>query len=172
MEQLPLTLPQLITAGDVRLAGDRIRSELELLGRELIKVEDEIAVVNTTIQGLPLILGADSVRPELMEPHRPRTRRNIRGLSQACRFVLRNTIQPCSVSAVCTLVTALNPELLIHHRNPLASITSALRTLARRGQAVRSVENGKSVWQWVSSSRLQFQETRQLENECVLNEAS
>ncbi len=84
MEQLPLTLPQLITAGDVRLAGDRIRSELELLGRELIKVEDEIAVVNTTIQGLPLILGADSVRPELMEPHRPRTRRNIRGLS-GCR---------------------------------------------------------------------------------------
>lgn len=169
-QQLHLHNPELVTAGDVRSASERIQAELELLGREFSKVEDQIAVLKTTIHGLALILDTCSFRAELLPSDRPRTRRNIRGLSQACRFVLRNAIRPCSVSAVCTLVTALNPELLIHHRNPLASITSALRTLARRGHVVRNIENGKSVWQWVPSSRPRLRETFELENECVLDQ--
>ena len=167
-----LHLPELVTAGDLQLAGDRIRSELELLGRELIKVEDEITVLNTTIHGLTLILGPESFDSRHLSTERPAPRRHVRGLTQGCRFILRNAVSPCSVSAICTLVTALNPELLIHHRNPLASITSALRTLASRGHVMRSIENGKSVWQWMPPSRLPFREALQLENECVLDQAT
>ena len=170
-EQLNLHHPELVTAGHLRLAGDRIRSELELLGRELIKVEDEITVLKTTIHGLTLILGPESFDTELVPTQRPTPRKHVRGLSLACRIVLRNTVRPCSVSDVCILVTALNPELLIRHRNPMASITSALRTLARRGHVVRSVEGGKSVWQWMPSPPLHSCETLPLENECVLDQA-
>jgi hypothetical protein len=170
-KQLHLHHPELVTAGDVRLAGDRIRSELELLGKELIKVEDEIAVLKTAVHGLALILGPESFGSKVVSTERPNPRKHIRGLAQACRFVLENAIRSCSVCEVCSLITALNPELLIHHRNPLASITSALRTLARRGHVVRSLQNGKSVWQWMPPSHLHFRETIPLENEGVLDQA-
>jgi len=171
-EEPDLHHPELVTAGRLRLAGDRIQSELALLGRELIKVEDEITVLKTTIHGLNLILGPESFDQELVPTQLPTPRKHVRGLSLACRVVLRNAVRPCSVSDVCTLVTALNPELLVHHRNPLASITSALRTLARRGQVARGIGSGKSVWQWISSSpRLHSCETLPSENECVLDQA-
>jgi hypothetical protein len=129
------------------LVGEGMRRELESLRKELKEVESQLALVQTTIHGLSVVVDPKVLGPELLDLCR-RPRRNVRGLTSACRAVLKNVLYPCSVGTVCTLVNALDPSLLSHHRNAMASVMSVLRMLARRGEITRGLENGRSVWQW------------------------
>jgi hypothetical protein len=134
----------------VQLSAQRITRELSALQRQLREVEGDIVAVRQTLHGLSLILGEEYFSEELLRMIRPK-RTNIRGLSSVCRSLLLHASHAYSVREVCNRINATAPLLLTHHRNPMASVMSVLRQLARRGEIIRRTENGKSVWQQASS---------------------
>lgn len=134
----------------VQLSARRITKELSALQKQLRDVEDDIVVVRQTLHGLSLILGEEYFSEELLRLIRPK-RTNIRGLSSVCRSLLMQASRAYSVREVCDRINATDPLLLTHHRNPMASVMSVLRQLARRGEVIRRTENGKSVWQQASA---------------------
>jgi hypothetical protein len=134
----------------VQLSARRITKELSALQKQLRQVEDDILAVRQTLHGLSLILGEEHFSDELLRLIRPR-RTNIRGLSSVCRSLLLHAPHAYSVREVCDRINATEPLLLVHHRNPMASVMSVLRQLAKRGEIIRRTENGKSLWQQASS---------------------
>jgi hypothetical protein len=132
-------------------ASGRFQQESAALQAQLKEVEQEIAAIRNTVYGLSVIYGEQAVSHELLEQVRP-VRSKQRGLTDACRVVLCKAARPCSVTTICKLVDAVDPFLLLHHRNPRASVMTILRNLANRGQVARSAINGRSVWEWVGSA--------------------
>jgi hypothetical protein len=130
------------------LSTERISGEMSSLQEQLKETEREIAAVKNTLFGLSVIYGEDLIAPPLLDQIRPKHGATVRGLTSVCRAVLIESSQPCSVSQVCDLVRAVDPLLLVHHRNPRASVMTVLRNFAKRGQVTRGTENGRSVWQW------------------------
>jgi hypothetical protein len=147
IQNIPVQLP--IEDG-VQLSVQRITKELWALQKQLREVEDDIVAVRQTLHGLSLILGEEYFSEELLRLIRPK-RTNIRGLSRVCRSLLLHAPHSYSVREVCDRINAIDPLLLIHHRNPMASVMSVLRQLARRGEIIRRTESGKSTWQQASS---------------------
>jgi len=142
--------PQLLAFDYLRPSGERIQEEISSLQKELKEVEEEISAVKNTLYGLSVIFGEEVFSRQLLPSLCPKHGRKVRGLTATCQAVLVKTSHPCSVSAVCNLVRAVNPLLLIHHRNPRASVMTVLRNFAMRGQVIRRTENGRSVWQWAN----------------------
>jgi hypothetical protein len=140
--------PQFLTFDYLRPSGERIREEMVSLQKQLKEVEEEISAVKNTLYGLSVIFGEEVFSQQLLKAIRPNHTGKVRGLTAACQAVLIKASGPCSVSVVCNLVRAVNPLLLIHHRNPRASVMTVLRNFALRGQVVRGTENGRSVWRW------------------------
>lgn len=132
----------------LNLAGGRLREESEALQRELLETEQEIAALKSTIYGLSVIYGEKVISRELLDKVRPMVRTKKHGLTAACRSVLASTGVPCSVGAVCQLINAADPSLLLRHRNPLASVMTILRNLAKKGEVIRRSANGRSIWEW------------------------
>jgi hypothetical protein len=132
------------------LSARRITKELSELQKQLKEVEDDIVAVRQTLHGLSLILGEEYFTEGLLRLIRPK-RTNIRGLSNLCRSLLLHAPRAYPVREICNHIAATDPLLLIHHRNPMASVMSVLRQLARRGEIIRKTENGKSVWQQARS---------------------
>ena len=130
------------------LANGRLREESESLQRELLEIEQEIAALKSTIYGLSVIYGEEVISRELLDQVRPSLRTKKRGLTAACRSVLMSAGVPCSVGTVCQLINAADPSLLLKHRNPLASVMTVLRNLARKGEVIRTSSNGRSAWEW------------------------
>ena len=124
-----------------------VRQKLEALTAELRDVENQIAAIKSTIYGLSLIYGPQVASPEVLKSAHPEGRRHKRGLSEACHSVLGYAPGPCSVSEVCAGVNEMDPDLLLDHRCPMASVMSALRNMERRHLVVRGFEDGRSVWQ-------------------------
>jgi hypothetical protein len=133
-----------------RLSAQRIARELSGLQKQLREVEDDIVAARQALHGLSLILGEEYFSDELLRLIRPK-RTNIRGLSSVCRSLLLHAPRALSVREICERINATDPLLLTHHKNPMASVMSVLRQLARRGEIIRRTENGKSVWQQASS---------------------
>jgi hypothetical protein len=45
------------------------------------------------------------------------------------------------------------PPVILHHKDPLASVTTVLNRLVEYGEAQSVVrENGRRAWQWVATS--------------------
>jgi hypothetical protein len=142
--------PQFQAFDYLRPSGGRIREEMSSLQRQLKEVENEISAVKNMLYGLSVIFGEEIFSQQLLQTIRPKHGGKVRGLTATCQAVLIKASHPCSVSAVCNLVRAVNPLLLIHHRNPRASVMTVLRNFAKRGQVARRTDNGRSVWQWVN----------------------
>jgi hypothetical protein len=124
-----------------------VRERLEALTAELKDVESQIAAIKSTIYGLSLIYGPQLASPEVLRLAHPEARKHKRGLSEACHSVLAYALGPCSVSEVCAGVNKVDPELLLNHRCPMASVMSVLRNMERHHVVVRGFEDGRSVWQ-------------------------
>lgn len=124
-----------------------VQQGVEALTTELKDVESQIAAIKSTIYGLSLIYGPQIASPEVLKSARPETHKHKRGLTEACRSVLGYASGPCSVSEVLAAVNESNPELLLHHRCPMASVMSVLRNMERHRMVVRGLQNGRSVWQ-------------------------
>lgn len=147
MLSIPDYLSQIGAPNPLQFDEQYVRREMKALATELREVEGEIAAVKAMIHGLSVIYGPEIAGDEVLRSVRPEPRTNRRGLTPACRTVLKHAERPYAVSEICAQVNELNPELLVRHRKPMASVMSVLRSMERRRQVVRGREGGKSVWQ-------------------------
>lgn len=136
---------------ELRPSGERLNAEMSALQQELKAVEDEISAVKSTLFGLSVIYGEEVFPQHLLEAVRVKREAKAKGLTATCQAVLSRTTLPCTVSEVCDLIRQADPLLLVHHRNPRASVMTILRNFAKRGQVTRGTENGRSVWQWTEA---------------------
>ena len=69
-------------------------------------------------------------------------------------MVLIEARTPLTAREVCDQLRSRFGELLINHKDPLASVTTVLNRLADYGEA-RSSSNphGKRAWEWVADKR-------------------
>jgi len=140
-------LAQIGASNLLQFPAGNLRQKLEALTDELKDVESQIAAIKSTIYGLSLIYGPQVASPEVLKIAHPEARKYKRGLSEACHSVLEYALGACSVSEVCAGVNKVDPELLLNHRCPMASVMSVLRNMERRHLVVRGFEHGRSVWQ-------------------------
>lgn len=78
------------------LSRATVTTELLKVQKELREVEDDIIAVTRVLRGLSVVLGEEYFSAELLQLMYPK-RRNVRGLSQACRSVLQDAAHACPV---------------------------------------------------------------------------
>jgi hypothetical protein len=133
----------------VRAAHD----ELRLLMRQRAEIMKRIGTVKQTISGLANLFGDDVLGEDLLEliDRKPNGRQP--GFTKACRIVLMEARSPLGAREVCQELERRAGDILVRHKDPMASVTTVLNRLVDYGEA-RSLTNdrGRRVWEWVSES--------------------
>jgi len=127
--------------------------ELRLLMRQRADIMKRIGTVKQTIAGLANLFGDDVLGEDLLEliDRKPNGRQP--GFTKACRLVLMEARGPLGAREVCQELERRASDLLLRHKDPMASVTTVLNRLVDYGEA-RSLTNdrGRRVWEWVSES--------------------
>ena len=133
----------------VRAAHDELRQ----LMRQRADIMKRIGTVKQTISGLANLFGDDVLGEDLLEliDRKPNGRQP--GFTKACRIVLMEARGPLGAREVCQELERRAGEILLRHKDPMASVTTVLNRLVDYGEA-RSLTNdrGRRVWEWVSES--------------------
>jgi hypothetical protein len=133
----------------VRAAHD----ELRLLMRQRADIMKRIGTVKQTISGLANLFGDDVLGEDLLEliDRKPNGRQP--GFTKACRIVLMEARGPLGAREVCQELERRAGEILLRHKDPMASVTTVLNRLVDYDEA-RSLTNdrGRRVWEWVSEA--------------------
>jgi hypothetical protein len=68
-------------------------------------------------------------------------------------MVLMQAARPLGAREVCEQMQQKIPPVILHHKDPLASVTTVLNRLVEYGEAQSVVrENGRRAWKWVAAS--------------------
>jgi hypothetical protein len=128
--------------------------DLRHLLRQRADIAKRIGTIKQTIVGLANIFGADWLSKELRELVGRKDRARQQGLTKSCRTVLMEANRPLGAHEVCKQVQGRIPLVLLHHKDPAASVTTVLNRLVAYGEA-RKVhdENGRRAWQWYDQAR-------------------
>ena len=127
--------------------------ELRLLMRQRGEIMKRIGTVKQTIAGLANLFGDDMLGEDLLEliDRKPNGRQP--GFTKACRHVLMEARGPLGAREVCQELERRAGDILVRHKDPMASVTTVLNRLVEYGEA-RSLTNdrGRRVWEWVSET--------------------
>jgi hypothetical protein len=130
----------------------RIQRELQTLRTEHAAIAKRIGLIKNTIAGLAEVFGPGVVGPELQGPKvQPAKRRRSRGLTDACRQLLRETSEPQTLKQMSTRIQESYPTLVTHHRYPTTVIQMMLRRLVMYGEA-EEIDAGAGTRSWKSAS--------------------
>ena len=123
--------------------------DLRQLIRQRAEIVRRIGTIKQTIVGLANIFGDDWLDEELLELVGRKGRPRQRGLTKSCRTVLMEANRPLGAQEVCEQLQGRIPLVLLHHKDPAASVTTVLNRLVAYGEALKvHDENGRRVWQW------------------------
>jgi hypothetical protein len=132
-----------------------LESELRSLRLKRAAIAKRIGVIRGVISGLADVFGADVKNEELrgfLNGLRARsTSLPRRGLTEACRRVLLDSLQPLTVSHLCSRIQEINPAILARQKRPRVSVTVVLRRLVDYGEVRAGVnEESARTWEWIS----------------------
>jgi len=141
------------TSHEVEHVLTAARQELQHLLEQRSAILRRIATVRRTINGLMDTFGGgvstqpnDSSRAAVIDMRQ-------KGLTTACRSVLRDSSEPLTAIDVVERVLRNSPHLLGHHKNSISSVTTVLRRLHAYGEATTSLNPaGQRLWAWRDSS--------------------
>ena len=122
----------------------------ELLGQraELMK---RIGTIKQTLVGLANIFGDCVLSDQLLTFLDRKSASRQPGFTRACSVVLMEAKKPLGARLVCQALQHRFPELLEHHKDPIASVTTVLNRLADYTEARCSLDgNGRRVWEWIA----------------------
>jgi len=120
---------------------------------------NRIGTIKQIISGLANLLDDRLIGGELSGLVNQRSRNRQRGFTQTCRQVLKESKRSLISQEVCQEIERRNPTLLLHHRNPLASVSTVLNRLSRYGEARVVVnESGRRAWVWTADSSAVLQD--------------
>ncbi len=130
---------------------EEMHREFKTLMVQRAAILRRIGTIKQTIHGLAKLFGEDAVGGEVSELVDGKSSTRTRGFTRTCRLVLMESKRPMASQEVCEEVKRRSPDLLAHHKDPLASVSTVLSRLARYGEA-RAVlgERGRREWEWVT----------------------
>jgi hypothetical protein len=133
-----------------RVMGE-VQKELQSLLRQRAATLKRIGTIRQTIAGLAKLFGEDVIGQELLDLVHERSGHRQPGFTNMCRRVLMESGRPLMTHEVCQAIQLRNPAMLAHHKEPLASVSTVLKRLARYGEA-RFVFNDRDrgAWEWVT----------------------
>lgn len=133
-----------------RVLADMHREFHSLLEQRAVILR-RIATIKQIISGLSHLFGNQVAEGELSGSVDQRSSNRQRGFTQTCRLVLMESKRPLMSQEVWQEIERRNPALLIHHRDPLASVSTVLSRLSRYGEARVIVnERGRRAWMWTA----------------------
>jgi hypothetical protein len=137
------------------------QEELRQLLKQRGEVMKRIGTVKQTIVGLANLFGDEMLTDELLELVDRKSSGRQPGFTKACRMVLMESARPLGAREVCEHIQRKIPPVLLHHKDPLASVTTVLNRLVDYGEA-RTVlrENGRRAWQWVADPKQEVRNER------------
>ena len=141
---------------DVEQVVGRIQRELQTLRSEQVTIAKRIGLIKNTIAGLAEVFGPDALGQELrgLLKVEPVKRRRSRGLTDACRELLRETSEPQTLKQISARIQEHYPALVMHHRYPTTIIQMLLRRLVMYGEAEEiDTEAGPHSWKSSAHSR-------------------
>jgi len=126
--------------------------ELRELLRQRADIMKRIGTIKQTIVGLANLFGGSILSDDLLELVDRKTSGRQPGFTRACRMVLMEAVRPLGAREVCEQIQLKTPPVILHHKDPLASVTTVLNRLVEYGEAQTVVrENGRRAWRWVST---------------------
>jgi hypothetical protein len=128
-------------------------SSVEPQLRELLphkaKISRRIAGVKSMLNGIASLFGASVLGDELPATLARLTPGRRSGFTLACRQVLMESPSPLRTLQVCEQLQQKFPDLVAHHKDLGASVTTIFHRLVKYGEARCAVdEQGVRVWQW------------------------
>src|SRR6266576_2376767 len=122
----------------------------ELLQRRAEPMK-RIGTIKQTLAGLANIFGDSVLSDQLLTFLDRKSASRQPGFTRACRAVLMESGKPLGARFVCQALQQKFPELLEHHKDPIASVTTVLNRLADYTEARCSLDaNGRRVWEWIA----------------------
>ena len=122
---------------DVEHVVKRIQLELQTLRTEHAAIAKRIGLIKNTVAGLAEVFGPSVVGQEFqgLLKVEPVKRSRSRGLTDACRELLRETSAPQTLRQIFARMHERYPTLVTHHRYPATIIQMMLRRLVMYGEA-------------------------------------
>jgi len=127
---------------DVELVIEYAETEVRALLQQRAEITKRLTAIRRTITDLARTFGHNVLGQGQMTSARPPKRNRHTGLTEACRSVLMKAAQPLTVQEIVEKMRGGNPDLINHHKDPIASATSILLRLESYGEATS--ETGSS----------------------------
>lgn len=132
----------------VRRAWEELRS----LRQQRAEIMKRIGTVRQTILGLATLFEGSMSDDELLDLNGRKSHGRQTGFTKAIRIVLMQSLTPLRASEVRDRLDAHGISL-VHHKGPLASVTTVLNRLVQYGEAqVLQRSDGKRAWVWVKQA--------------------
>jgi len=123
--------------------------ELTSLLRQRAEIMRRIGTVKKMLAGMASLFGDSILDDELLIALDRGTRSSRMGFTPACRQVLMESRTPLRVRQACGELQQKFPELVAHHKDLSASVTTVFHRLVKYGQArCFADDQGMRVWEW------------------------
>lgn len=130
----------------------RAHQELISLEQERRRIMERIGALKQTIAGLANVFGEALLNDDLLNLIDRRRGDPSSGLTRTCRATLMESELPLTTQRILEEIQRRQPNLLAHHKSPIASITTILNRLVHYGEArVTTTLSGKKAWQWATA---------------------
>lgn len=131
----------------IRSAEGELHQLLKTRG-ELMK---RIGTIKQTLAGLANLFGDSVLSDEMRSVLAPKSSSRQSGFTRACRRVVMEAKSPVGARIVCQTLEQRFPEVLVRHKDPIASVTTVLNRLADYSE-VRCLldNNGRRVYEWIA----------------------
>jgi hypothetical protein len=142
------------TSAHVQEVVKAAEEDLRQLMQQRADIVKRISTIKQTIVGLANIFGDDWLGQELWELVGRKDGARQQGLTKSCRTVLMEANRPLGAQEVCEQLQGRIPIVLLHHKDPAASVTTVLNRLVAYGEAQKVRDgNGRRAWQWYDQGR-------------------
>jgi hypothetical protein len=141
--------PQTRTTHPVREVIAQAHRELQSLVAQRTQVVQRIGALKQTIAGLADLFGEGILSDGLLELIDRKRGARQSGFTRTCRSILMEANFPLTPHNIYEEMQRLDPEMLAHHKSPIASITTVMGRLVKYGEAhVLTTPSGRRAWRW------------------------
>src|ERR1700720_4488995 len=136
---------------EVIRSAERELNQLLELRAELMK---RIGTIKQTLVGLAKLFGDSVLSDEILSVLAGKSSSWQSGFTTACRRVVMEAKNPVGARTVCQTLEQRFPEVLVRHKDSIASVTTVLNRLADYSE-VRCLlnENGRRVYEWIAEPK-------------------
>ena len=142
---------------EVGLVIANAQSEAQLLLQRRAAITKRLTAIRRTIADLVKVFGQDVVSSELLTAIKPSRRNRHTGLTWTCRNELLKSDTPLTALALVEKIRVRNPQLINHHKDPIASVTAILLRLESYGEATSETGDSRRRL-WKTRTELKFPE--------------